>query len=260
VLVAALGLVGVGLFSGDDPDPALVAQGEPSQASSSETPAAEAPSSDAGEPESGEAPAEEAPDDTEAEAAEAPSEGVAFPLEQGEVGQVEDFPRVDLASLETPPVLKEDHLDLVEIDGWLQGDKGDFDSYKDRPATVVQFWTFGCYNCTNTLPYLRDVYSTWNDSGVEFIGVHAPEFSHERDPANVAAAAVDLGVEWPIALDTERTNFRAWQEGPNYWPRTYVLDREGQIRYDEIGEGGYSRLADTVAWLIANDSETAPSA
>ena len=82
------------------------------------------------------------------------------------------------------------------------------------------------------------------------MGVHAPEFEFERDPEAILAAANDLGVTWPIALDTDRRNFRAWQGSPAYWPRTYVLDQDGLIRFDHIGEGAYEELAETVAVLL----------
>ena len=71
-----------------------------------------------------------------------------------------------------------------------------------------------------------------------------------RIPDAIAAAAEDLGVTWPIALDTARQSFRSWQGSPAYWPRTYVLDREGHIRFDHIGEGAYEELNETVAVLL----------
>lgn len=147
-----------------------------------------------------------------------------------------------------PPVLGEAG-DLVNLDGWLQTDATSLADI-DAPVKIIQFWTFGCYNCKNTLPYLQDIYADYHDQGLEIIGVHAPEFAYEADPANVAAAAVELGVTWPIALDTEKTNFRSWQSPRRFWPRTFVVDSEGNIRFDRIGEGAYEQLEATVAFLI----------
>ena len=88
--------------------------------------------------------------------------------------------------------------------------------------------------------------------GVDFeiVGVHSPEFDYEKDPDAIAAASEELGVTWPIALDMFRRSFRSWQGSPAYWPRTYVLDREGHIRFDHIGEGAYEELNETVAALL----------
>lgn len=138
---------------------------------------------------------------------------------------------------------------LVELDGWLQSD---IDSLADLrgKVVIVQFWTFGCYNCKNTLPHLQEIAADHADDEFEIVGVHSPEFTYEEDPEAIAAAAVDLGVTWPIALDTYQKNFFSWQGSPAYWPRTYVLDRDGFIRFDHIGEGAYDELAATVHALL----------
>ncbi len=149
-----------------------------------------------------------------------------------------------------PPVLGQAG-DLVDLDGWLQTDATEFGDF-DGSVRVVQFWTFGCSNCKNTLENLRALYDEFEPSGLEVIGVHAPEFDYEADVDAIAQAAIDLGVRWPIALDTDKTNFRAWQPGRRFWPRTFVLDREGNIRFDRIGEGAYDELNATVAYLIEN--------
>lgn len=142
-------------------------------------------------------------------------------------------------------------LQFSNLDGWLQTDAENLDDF-DGQVRIVQFWTFGCRNCKATLPHLQGIYDRWQPEGLEILGVHTPEFEFEKDPQAIAAAAEDLGVVWPIALDTNKTNFRSWQTGRRFWPRTYVVDQEGQIRYDHIGEGRYDELEATVAYLVEN--------
>ncbi len=149
---------------------------------------------------------------------------------------------------EAPPVLGP-VADLVDLDGWLQTDATEFSDFDGR-VRIVQFWTFTCRNCRATIPHLREIYADAGPRGLEIIGVHAPEFDRERDPAAVAAAAIELGVTWPIALDTEKLNFGSWQGNRRFWPRTYVIDQNNQIRFDHIGEGDYDELAATVDWLL----------
>jgi len=141
-------------------------------------------------------------------------------------------------------------LSLSDLDGWLQSGISSLEELRGQ-VVIVQFWTFGCYNCKNTIPYLQDIYATHRDDGLEIVGVHSPEFAYEQEPASIAAAAIDLGVTWPIALDTDRRNFRSWQGSPAYWPRTYVIDRNGLVRFDHIGEGSYDELEQTVAALLS---------
>ncbi len=161
------------------------------------------------------------------------------------------YPSVDVASVSEPPLLDKSPPPLTDLDGWLQSDVTSLDELEGQ-VVIVQFWTYSCHNCTATIPYLQALYEQYRDDGLEIVGVHSPEFDFEKDPAGVAEAAEELGVSWPIALDTERTNFREWQGRPAYWPRTYVLDERGRVRYNNIGEGAYDQLAETVAWLLAN--------
>lgn len=143
---------------------------------------------------------------------------------------------------------------LTDLDGWLQTDATSFEDF-DGEVKIVQFWTFGCINCKNTLNQIGQLYETYGPDGLEVIGVHTPEFDFEKDPNSIAEAAVDLNVTWPIALDTDKTNFRAWQEGRRFWPRTFVVDANGDIRYDHIGEFGgnsYDELETTINYLVNN--------
>ena len=151
-----------------------------------------------------------------------------------------------------PPVLSETNLGLVDLDGWLQSDFTSLEELRGK-VVIVDFWTFGCINCKRTIPHLQKLYETYSDQGLEIVGVHAPEFSYEADVDNIKQALIDLGVVWPIALDTNKKNFRAWQKGRAFWPRKFVLDKQGRIRWDHIGEGAYDDLTATVAYLLEED-------
>ena len=145
---------------------------------------------------------------------------------------------------------------LTGLDGWLNTDANSLEEIRDaNELTVVQFWTFGCRNCKNTLAALGQLYADFRGQGVEIVGVHSPEFSYEADVDNIIEAAADLGVVWPIALDTDKRNFHRWQEGPiAYWPRVYVIDGDNQIRFDRKGDGRatYEKLYETVERLLAD--------
>ncbi len=143
-------------------------------------------------------------------------------------------------------------MDLVEIDGWLNTDATSIDDFNGQ-VVLVEMWTFGCFNCKARIPFNQSYYEEFADENFEIVGVHAPEFDYEADVANIIEAAERLGVNWPIALDTNKKNFRSWQPGStNFWPRTYVIDQNGDIRYDHIGEGKYEELRETIRFLIEN--------
>jgi len=189
------------------------------------------------------------PAGTESTAALAPSSTSTTTSTSTSIGSTEPDPVEEetVAEESLPDLGPAD--ELRGIDGWLQADIESLDDLRGK-VVVVQFWTFGCHNCKATLPNLEALYAEHRGTDFEIVGVHSPEFDYEKDPDAIAAAAEDLGVTWPIALDTARQSFRSWQGSPAYWPRTYVLDREGHIRFDHIGEGAYEELNETVAVLL----------
>jgi thiol-disulfide isomerase/thioredoxin len=172
------------------------------------------------------------------------------------VGSTTTEPRTESAVTSATETIAGDPLpdlgpapELLQLDGWLQTDIDSLEDLRGK-VVVVQFWTFGCHNCKATLPNLKALYAEHQGEKFEVVGIHSPEFDYEKDPEAIAAAAGELGVTWPIALDTTKRTFFHWQKSPAYWPRTYVLDREGHIRFDHIGEGAYEELNETVATLL----------
>lgn len=162
------------------------------------------------------------------------------------------------ASTTVAPMLEEapenfgSRKDLVNLDGWLNTEITDL-SDLDGKVILVEMWTFGCRNCKARIPHNQELYSRHSRADFEIVGVHAPEFSFEAEISNIEQAIADLGVTWPVALDTNKENFRAWQDGGRrFWPRTYVIDQHGDVRYDHIGEGKYDELNQTIDWLITN--------
>jgi thiol-disulfide isomerase/thioredoxin len=143
------------------------------------------------------------------------------------------------------------HPELLEIDGWLQSEVTSLEELRGK-VVAVQFWTFACRNCRATISHMQALYEQYRDQGFEIVGIHAPEFDYEAEVSNIEEAAAELGVTWPIVLDSKKRTFHSWQEGPTaHWPRIYLLDRDGNIRYDHIGEGRYAETDAAVQALLA---------
>ena len=181
--------------------------------------------------------------------------GLAFALDSSDADTAStsvSAPDVPAATVATPDLPdRGPRPDLLEIDGWLQSDVTSLEELEGK-VVAVQFWTFGCRNCKATLPHMQELYDKYADQGFEIVGIHAPEFEYEAEVANIEEAAAELGVTWPIALDPTKRTFHSWQEGPTaHWPRVYLLDRDGHIRYDHIGEGRYAETDAAVQALLA---------
>ncbi len=116
-------------------------------------------------------------------------------------------------------------------------------------VVVIDFWTYSCINCLRSLPYVRGWYERYKNDGLVVIGVHAPEFAFERDPANVRRAVSELGITYPVALDNRYALWRALDN--NYWPAHYFVDAKGRIRYHHFGEGSYGESEQVIRQLLA---------
>lgn len=107
-------------------------------------------------------------------------------------------------------------------------------AFDRQPLTLVSFWTFGCSNCRVNLP----IYAQWQDKyrarGLKVVSVHTPELASERDLNNVKAEVKKLGITYPVLVDTQMKNWKAW--GVQYWPTYFLVDRQGVIRAKGEGE------------------------
>ncbi len=121
---------------------------------------------------------------------------------------------------------------------------------------LVDIWTYSCINCIRTLPYIKSWYGKYRPQGLVVVGVHSPEFDFEKLPENVQMAVEKFGLEYPVVIDSER---RIWSAFNNaYWPRKYLVDGDGYIRYDHIGEGEYEETEKAVeALLVENGADMA---
>lgn len=116
-------------------------------------------------------------------------------------------------------------------------------------VVLIDFWTYSCINCIRTLPYLVDWNEKYSDKGLVIVGIHSPEFEFEKDIDNVKQAVTRFGIKYPVLLDNDHGTWNAFQN--SYWPRKYLVDSEGFIRYDHIGEGGYVETENAIRNLLA---------
>jgi len=170
-------------------------------------------------------------------------------LEQGLLDAVRPSP-VNAATVRAPDGRLPVEGELPSLAGatqWLNSPPLSVASLRGK-VVLVDFWTYSCINCLRSLPYVRGWADKYKDHGLVVIGVHAPEFAFEKDPANVAKAVKDLGVDYPVALDNR---YAIWQGFNNqYWPAHYFIDARGRIRHHHFGEGEYEQGEDVIRQLL----------
>lgn len=125
--------------------------------------------------------------------------------------------------------------------------------YKGKSVVLVDIWTYTCINCQRTIPYIVSWDSKYKDKGLVTIGIHTPEFAFEKLPANVELATKRFGINYPVVLDN---NFATWNAfGNRYWPRKYLVDIDGYIVYDHIGEGNYEETEKEIQKALMERNE-----
>lgn len=125
------------------------------------------------------------------------------------------------------------------------------DQMKDK-VILYDIWTYSCINCIRTLPYVTAWNEKYSDEGLLIIGIHSPEFEFEKNKENVKKAVKKHDIKYPVLMDNDWVMWDAFQN--KYWPRKYIADHEGYIRYDHIGEGAYKETENVIQHLLKERS------
>jgi thiol-disulfide isomerase/thioredoxin len=140
---------------------------------------------------------------------------------------------------------------FVGVKAWLNSGPLDIADLRGK-VVLLDFWTYGCYNCVNTLPHVTRLYDTYKDKGFIVVGVHTPEFPFEKSTNNVQAAIKRYGIRYPVAQDNEYATWNAYHN--QYWPAQYIVDQNGTIVFEHAGEGQYEEIERTIQRLLNGNS------
>jgi len=144
--------------------------------------------------------------------------------------------------------------ELKGITGYINTSAEEIEQQLEGKVVLYDFWTYSCINCIRTLPYLTAWDEKYSDEGLVIVGIHSPEFEFEKEYNNVLFATDKFGINYPIVQDNEK---EIWNEFQNrYWPRKYIADHEGYIRFDHIGEGAYKETEEVIQLLLKERSNS----
>ncbi len=142
------------------------------------------------------------------------------------------------------------------ISAWINSPAINITQLKGK-IILVDFWTYSCINCIRTIPHLNAWENEYGNNGLVIIGVSTPEFQFEHNLSNVESAVKKFGIKYAVALDN---NYSTWDAYNNqYWPADYVIDKNGDIRYVALGEGGYNTTEQVIRELLQNAGYVVPS-
>ena len=131
---------------------------------------------------------------------------------------------------------------------WINSDALTLDKLRGR-VVVVEFWTFGCFNCRNTLPAIKDWDTKYRDRGLTVVGVHTPETESEYSIDNLRKEVPALGIKYPVVTDNDYQTWKAYSV--EAWPTILVIDKQGRIRWRHVGEGRYDETESVIKTLLA---------
>src|ERR671911_490453 len=155
------------------------------------------------------------------------------------------FQQIDKSQFKKAP-------EFVQISGYINTPNNNspitLSSLKGK-VVLVYIWTYTCINSIRPMPYIDDWNQKYSDKGLVTVGVHSPEFEFEKNYINVKTAVQRFGISYPVILDSDHGTWDAY--GNQYWPRFYLIDTQGNIRYDHIGEGSYDQIEKAIHSLLA---------
>ncbi|MDA1179440.1 MAG: thioredoxin-like domain-containing protein, partial [Planctomycetota bacterium] len=104
---------------------------------------------------------------------------------------------------------------------------------------LLDFWTYCCINCLQTLPDLKKIEQAYPNQLV-VIGVHAPKFFGERDSENVREAVLRHDISHPVVNDANAIIARSFQVSG--WPSLRLIDPQGNLIASHYGEITFESL------------------
>ena len=150
-------------------------------------------------------------------------------------------------------LVKEDTAPTApELSGgeWINSEPLTLTKLRDR-VVLIEFWTFGCYNCRNTLPTIKAWDTRYRDKGLTVIGVHTPETDRERNIEDVRREVAALGIKYPVVTDNDYATWKSYKV--EAWPTLFLLDKQGRVRWTHVGEGAYDETEQAIKNLLTGN-------
>lgn len=109
---------------------------------------------------------------------------------------------------------------------------------------LVHFFDFAQLNSVRTLPYVAEWAKRYGSEGLTTIGVQAPRFPFGAEPAVVADGLDHLGIEFPVAIDADRSLWHSY--GCTGWPSLFLWKLGGALTWFHFGEGEYRATEEAI--------------
>ena len=128
----------------------------------------------------------------------------------------------------------------------LQNINGDTNSLEDfrENVVLVNNWATWCPPCKAEMPTLEKYYETHAQEGFTIVAIEAGDAKDQ-----VVQFTESFNLKFPIWLDPKNDSLSAFGNGN--LPNSYVIDRQGMIRYAWTGEINLAMLEKYVTPIIS---------
>lgn len=115
-------------------------------------------------------------------------------------------------------------------------------------VVLLDFWTYGCINCIHIIPDLKRLEAKYPNELV-VIGVHSAKFENEAETENIRRIVLRYEIEHPVVNDAD---YKIWSSyAVRAWPTRILIDPNGYIIDEIVGEGSYNEIDTMISETIA---------
>lgn len=114
-------------------------------------------------------------------------------------------------------------------------------------VVILDFWTYGCINCIHVLADLKKLEEKYGHQ-LLVIGVHTPKFDNEKNLQTLRKIVIRYGVDHPVVNDVNGLLGRYY--GMRAWPTRVIIDPEGEVLGNVVGEGRYDQIDKKISELL----------
>ena len=140
---------------------------------------------------------------------------------------------------------------------WVGGPAPRLERLVNDGPLLVHFWDLAQLNSLRTLDYVRAWRERYGAGGLGVLGVHSPRFPFTRSAEAVASALPRLGIEWPVAVDSELAIWRDY--GVQGWPSLFLWGKGGALRWYHLGEGEYKATEEAIRDALDSENSDWPA-
>lgn len=120
---------------------------------------------------------------------------------------------------------------LSDLNGHTMTIPGDFKG----KVVIIHFWAVWCSRCLEELSALQSIYINHKQKGLVVIAINQGQSKEE-----VRSFVKKLGITYPVSLDPDKKLGK--QYGVSVLPRTFILQRNGLMKYKIVGETDQDQL------------------